>query len=410
MFNARMGRRALLGLVAAAALSTVAVASAADRTAAADPILLFDMATVGTTGTNQVEIPAGVKAAVMAINAAGGIKGRQLSIEDCNDNNDPNQKVACVRQAGSDHVVASVGSTLFQNADPLIESTGIPVIGTCAIPSDFQYKNRYPIDGCSVLGPIGLPFALRNAGYKKMVFLHGNNPSQVSLTPFLRAAARVAKIGWGGDVTFPSTPIPDYTPYAQKLKDVVASSGADSVAIQQTFNLTVPMIRAAQALGVKVVFAHNNASLGNPEVQSLGSAGEGMVMDGTLPPSSATNLPGIARFRKEMTAAGYNPDDTEGRLFGVNAWLSVYGFAAVAKTIKGDINATSVNNALKNWPKNKPIDLFGIVKWIPSARGPAVFPALSNGTIYFEKAENGKVVLTDPKPFDIYKAMGYKVK
>src|ERR1700742_3433104 len=71
---------------------------------------------------------AGVKAAVAAINAAGGVNGHPLSYSPCSDNLDPNQALTCARQGASNpSVLAFVdqGSPYGAEFDPVFQQSGI---------------------------------------------------------------------------------------------------------------------------------------------------------------------------------------------------------------------------------------------------------------------------------------------
>src|SRR5205823_2149570 len=100
-----------------------------------------------------------------------------------------------------------------------------------------------------------------------------------------------------------------------------------------------------------------------------------------------TSLPGVRKWVAEMKAAGKD-SAADLKPNGFNSWLGLHGVAMLAKTIKGDLTAASLQTALKK--QKKPLDLFGIVKWAPGKTGPAAYPRLSNPGVFFLKVTNGQ--------------------
>ena len=95
----RLGRPALLGLVAILAALAAAVSATAGSGAASDPIKLIVIAPVQTPIQNYPDAFAGAQAAAAAINKKGGIKGRRIQILTCNTQSNANVAVACAREA-----------------------------------------------------------------------------------------------------------------------------------------------------------------------------------------------------------------------------------------------------------------------------------------------------------------------
>lgn len=97
------------------------------------------------------DIPAGAKAAAWDINQAGGINGKEVEIEFCNNQDDPNTAAACARTAVSDNVAAAVGiNDIFSTADyPIYTAAGISIIGNAGSgnPIDLNGDGVYPFFG-----------------------------------------------------------------------------------------------------------------------------------------------------------------------------------------------------------------------------------------------------------------------
>ncbi len=114
-----------------------------------DPIKVMQIYSGNAKGfTGFTYAAAGAQAAADAINDAGGINGRPLVLDACDDGFDPNRAGECARKAVSEDVVAVVGaySGLGDNWMPILERAGIPCIG-CAGYSNAESTSPmyYPI-------------------------------------------------------------------------------------------------------------------------------------------------------------------------------------------------------------------------------------------------------------------------
>jgi len=70
-----------------------------------------------------------------------------------------------------------------------------------------------------------------------------------------------------------------------------------------------------------------------------------------------------------------------------------------------ELNASTLTAALK---ASGPMEVGGLVRWEPQAKGPAEFPRLGNGNIYFQVIKDGKPVAFADKPVNVYQALGMK--
>jgi hypothetical protein len=125
-------------------------------------------------------------------------------------------------------------------------------------------------------------------------------------------------------------------------------------------------------------------------------------------PVSATNLPGIAEFIKEMAAAAAAgvPNATSLNV-DPNAelgWLSVYAVQAVAKTMTGPITNTTLLAALNSATG---INVKGLVTdWSPATPGPKGFPRIFVPTVWLSQVKNGQSVLVANQPLNMAQILG----
>jgi len=88
----------------------------------------------GPIGVEGVEYNSGIKLALAAANASGGVLGQKVVLETVDDEYSPDKTVAAIRRAGRGEAVAllmHVGSPSLTKvlAERVLEETGLPVIG-----------------------------------------------------------------------------------------------------------------------------------------------------------------------------------------------------------------------------------------------------------------------------------------
>src|SRR5204863_2229965 len=95
------------------------------------PIKLMQIATLTGPSNNVPEDAAAGKAAVKAVNAAGGVNGHPLELSVCDDKFDPNGAAECARQAVSQKVAAvvSLNSGFGDKVITILDAAGIPSVG-----------------------------------------------------------------------------------------------------------------------------------------------------------------------------------------------------------------------------------------------------------------------------------------
>jgi ABC-type branched-subunit amino acid transport system substrate-binding protein len=377
-------RAVLSAVLAVGALTAVTAASAGSKAGA--PIKLFVSAAVGSGTQNYPDSQAGAEAAAAAINKAGGIKGRQVEIQYCNNLSQAAAAVSCARQAVDAGVVALVGHvSSASNFDiPVYQQAGIPDVGEWTINvSDLANANEFPIAGATTGAYMSIPFAFKKLGKKRMVVVVQDVPASTAAGKIAKNAAKVAGIAVVGTVQMAGSTT-DFAPQAQKLREL----NPDSVEFITSAGISGGLMRAAASLGVNPLWSHNSASIGEAEVQQIGAPAEGMLLAGSFPTYHDTQYPGIRRWLAEMKAAGKD-DVTQLKQVGLDAWLSVYAIKQLSANIKGELTAASLTKALR--AQKKPLDLFGLASYTPGKRGPSVYPRLGSIKTYFLRANGGQV-------------------
>lgn len=396
-------RSAVWGAAGFAALSAVGLVACGSSgggsgTAASgpSPIVLTVNVSQNSVPPNYPDNVAAAKAAARAINAAGGVNGRQIEIRTCNDGNNPNTAVACARKAVTGKVAAVVGSvTEFgSQVTPILAGAGIPYIGANGIvPAEYSCATCYPFDAGSALAFSGMPPALLLGGAKSVTMVRLDLAAAASNAAGAAQAAKAAGLTVKSDVKVGATST-DLAPAVQAADQTGAQAAISILPEEATTALVKAADQAHSKLLIGVVDGQIQDSLG----QFTASESKRVVASAAYPPiSDVTGHPGLAQYAKEMDAevAAGDTAATSRDSTNLRAWLSVHIVAQVAKSITGPVTASSLNTALES---AKNINLYGILpNWTPSARGTIPgFERASNASVFFLKVSDGKFVANTP--------------
>jgi ABC-type branched-subunit amino acid transport system substrate-binding protein len=402
-----MNRRYLALAVVGLAPFMAACNSAKGESKSSGAVKLMVVASVGTTLQNYPDVKAGAEAAVKSINAAGGISGKQIDLQFCNANSDPNAALACARKAVSDKVAAVVGytDTFSSSALPVLEQAKIPAVGLMPRGNAVELNSAasFPFEGGSAGDSLAAPFGLKAAGGKAVVAVSADVPSAIANAGLVEKGAAKAGIKYAGVVKIPTTGVTDYAPYAQQIKAL----GGDSVMFNATVAQIQGVMKASKALGLKVTFMQHGTAFGVKEIAATGDIAEGLMLVSGYPAYSDTSNAGIAKYNADMAANGTN-DASLKRPGSINAWLAVYAVKDVAEgkggtpAITGAITSTSLMAAMKD---AKDVDLEGLAKWTPMGTGPAEMPRVAHSTVNFLLVKGGQVTATTIAPVDIVAAL-----
>lgn len=291
-----------------------------------------------SAGTASPDIYEGAKAAVDAINAAGGIKGHPVEIINCDTRNDPNTAAACARQAVSDKVLAVV-SSLTPYGDqvmPILAAGKIPDVGI--VPGagpDFTSPVSFPITGGAPAGFAGLGRALANAGSTRIALARIDVPQAAALSQFVTAGLTGMNAKVIADVKVPPG-APDMSTYAA----AATANGANGIVVGVSGQDAINLIQAIRQANPKVTIAFVSTEPGQV-ITSLGATADGLLQSESE--TDLINTPAIQQFKADMKAA----DLTGPAGFRLNAWLSVQIVKKFANHLSS-LTSTALLNALNS--------------------------------------------------------------
>ena len=333
---------------------SAAADAAAEETFDGPPATVFMQAPVDNPVADFSDAVAAANAAAAAINRDGGIAGRELVVETCNDT-DANAEVACVRKAARDDALAFVGSTFIFNSQAGGEILAKESIASVAAQGSNQAEYAAPINFPIYAPPFGIlacPEQVTQASDAKRVSAIAQDlPIQRELLTTLQGVAGAAGVDYGGGVTVPTSQT-DFAPAVQELSDLDAEA---------VVNVLAPTAQAPFYSAVRSVGGDFKAYCSGPTLYTtetltqLGEQADEIYVSSGLPPTSeefAQDNPVIQQFRDEMEAAADAGDD-EAALDALinpsnalNAWLGMQIVKQVAGEVKGELTSESLLAAL----------------------------------------------------------------
>ncbi|WP_432835273.1 ABC transporter substrate-binding protein [Dactylosporangium sp. CA-092794] len=353
-----------------------------------DPIEVLQTGTVDSPILSVPGTQIGGEVAVAAINAAGGINGRPLKVEFCDDKSNPSLASQCVQKAMSNGAVARVGGYGVNGNTilPILDNASMADFGGYpATPVENSNRVSFPLAaGANIYAGFGgLAKAMHSDAQKYLVVnsvLNGVEKRIEIVDKSMQAAGLERLSG----VTVPSNTA-DLSSIVGQIKradpDIV-------IGLLSPSDLT-KYWSAANALGLTKPLMTQTSGL-TPDVLKTAGSGLAWTSFATGYPSYNGSAPGAADFRSQM--AKYAPGK-ELTLDAWGPWVAMNALASILRSMSGPINSETVLAAVKgtnclNAAYLKCLDL--------SKPGPlSDSPALRVGTVYLLTAKDGQFYPTD---------------
>jgi branched-chain amino acid transport system substrate-binding protein len=357
---------------------------------AGTPITIGGAGPISSSLLSQPERQGAIQAAIDDINASGGINGHPLKLEYCDTKFDANQEVSCMRQLVTDKVASVIDPGLITDQTgrgyQFTAQAKIPVIGGQGLtPAEFTTPGIYPI-GSGIPGwSYGQVASVIKAGAKKIALFGTNEAGSLFILSFAQSAlasagvkpVRYVKVDPNADPTF-----------AQGAAEAIAG-GVDAVVFDSNPQYVPKAIAALRNAGFKGLISTITAIMDPASLKALGTMANGVLLTAQLAFPSDTANPGVAKFLADMKR--YAPGD-EVNETAESAWAGTMLFAAVAKTLRGDVTGQAVWDGFAN--VSTPIDTSIAGPYlVKGAVSPLkAFPQIYNATIVQGVVKKGVVV------------------
>ncbi|WP_029429891.1 ABC transporter substrate-binding protein [Blastococcus sp. URHD0036] len=321
-----------------------------------------------------------LKVAVDDVNANGGINGRPLQSEECNNNNDANTSAQCVRDGLAAGAVADVGSAdNFGSASlPVLESAGVARFGNQPYnQADFTSPASYPIVGGGLGGISGqATFAVEELDAQDISVAYLDVAAGQTLPPLLNAAVLQPRgLELGTSVGIPIG--------AADISAQVAAStegDPDAVLLALTQDLAAKYIRTARQQGYEGAIVAPAAVFSLPVIdEQLQGVTDDLYFIGGV----SQEADDFDDFQAAMKDAGEEAAANEA---AYTVWLAVHEFAEIAAglpeiTPEAFATALSQTTDLDTGGATPPLD-FTTPGVALGGQAPRVFNSTSYGLIY----------------------------
>ncbi len=365
------------------------------------------------TGLNFPDYLSGAKAAVLAINEEGGINGHKIKLEECDDQNNPNQSTVCAHElAGAGVIAVAGGVSLFgaQEAE-ILKTASLPWIGALPIVAqETELPNEYPIESGNI-GNYGTTATFaKQAGQKSLAGFVLEGPLGEAAAEALEQGAEVAGVPYKGTVKVPIDAT-DYAPYVQKLEALGAEAIGTQLAAAQFLLLATASSQAGAtwqmyqpAVGIAPNIFSQVPKSELPRITAMSA----------VPPADSSlegEYPGVGEYIADMEAYESKTSDPnatpENYTSGsITSWQAIEATAKIAEGVSGELNAETFLKALE---ASGPVDTGLGPAWDPPPPpGPSAFPQVTNGTEFTWSLKTGSYTLAAPEPLEVIELLNLK--
>lgn len=349
------------------------------------PIKVGIFATLQATSANAFVEPwsvDGLKIAAKAINDKGGIDGRQVQIEVCDNGGDPNKDAACARQAVTDKWVAVAGgfdSYAPNQTLPILESASIPYVGFLQVtPIEYESTVAFPVEAGVIGGASGTAVQMVASKCKTPSFIGANDAGGKSTADQVKAVFTKAGLNYKGLVVFP--------PGTTDVSPIIASTLAqkpDCVMFNGAGADAAKIFSGIRKAGSSAKLFAPPSVLSPDIIKALGATASGIQGASTAPLS---NNPSPAMKTMLAAATAYGPKTVVNE-FTINAYSAML---VIKQALTGMADPTA-KNLLTKLSSTSDADAgpLGTINFTKT-RSSKLYPRLFNTNVWYSVIKNGQ--------------------
>lgn len=286
------------------------------------------------------DITNGAEACFDAINATGGINGRPIEFQRCNDAADPVQGESCARDLIDAGAVAVLGGICFSCfSAPIVDvlgSAGVPYVGGLPVLApEYLQENFYPITNAG--GSASL--------YANAAYIMQSAAEQGVEADVVEINASVGEI----DTTLEDQVIELGGNYAGRVNFDPASADLSSVAqqaidrnpnfvsVQTDGPNTVSIVTSLRTQGYEGDIVILGTAADPQSIEGMGDAAEGVYIAAFFDNLGTSDSPDGVKYQADMDAAGYDADQA----LAITGYAGAYVTAEALFNVDGDITSES---------------------------------------------------------------------
>ena len=289
---------------------TAEVACVGSGDGSGEPIVIGSISTDESAAANFGEITDGAEACFNAINESGGINGRPIDFQPCNDGADPVQGETCARDLIDADAVAVLGGICFSCfSAPIVDilgEAGIPYVGGLPVlPNEYTNENFYPITNAG-----GSAALFANSAWMMLeAEKKGVEPTVVEIYAAVGEADptlenQITKLGgtYLSRIGFDPTSA-DLSSIAQQAID----ENPNFVSVQTDGPNTVKIVTALRTQGYEGDITILGTSSDPQSIEGMGAASEGVFVAGFFEDLATSDSPDALKYRADLEASGADP-------------------------------------------------------------------------------------------------------
>lgn len=262
----------------------------------------------------------GIEAAVKAINAAGGIRGRPVDLELCDDQSMLSQAAACADEAASDKsIIATVSNNtqMTPAIDPVLAQAKLAAVASIPYtPSDFTCPVVFPSEGGGLAITAGENEFPARMGLKKIAFMVFDTSGGAAATTFVNSELQALYHLKVDSVLVPATT----TDITSSVAAAIAKH-PDAVSLAIPQNLSIAATNQLRAQGYTGMIIGPAEAMSPAALKHISDPGK-LYLTG----SYAYSSPAYQTFQQEMRR--YEPA-AEVNDYALSAWVGMQEFADV---------------------------------------------------------------------------------
>ena len=390
-------------------IASSTTSSSAGATGSKAPIVIASMSPINGSLYNTPDNFAATKAAIRYVNTHGGIGGRPLKLDWCNEGDSANQEAVCTAGFASSNAIAAVNNVPVFNetvsVSTLVNANMADVGPAVLNAASFQIPSLFPTDGGNDFQAAATAvYAVKHEHLTKVAMVGNDGSTSFVIADAVKAAVKAAGGTYLGEVVLPqSNTIPDFSSYAAQVLALHPD------VIETPLTSLIGLMKAVRGLGSNVPFLTGGAALDGSILGANQSVDKGALIGNPAPwIYGAAVSPGMKTFLASMNAEAKTGDSAADLAVLTQQSAAWYAnVIAVAQVLKQmAANGTAINRAtfLTAFGNAKNIQTGILPPWTPGDHQTVVkgFSNLSNPNEYIMKVENGKaVVVNGGKPLDV---------
>src|ERR1700683_298966 len=291
-----------IGCVAAmTVLVPMVLVASSDPSSAAEakgaPIPVVIIGAISSPAFSVPEQVGGADAAAKAINASGGINGRPIEVQSCNDMGTPNLSTSCAEKAVSSGDVAVVGTLSIGGTQilPVLQSGGVADIGPDPVsPIEFTSPNSFPVQCGTLCQDEGEVQILESHGVKTVSIPYEGDAAGEAALPLYANAAKKLGVKVVSEVSIPPTAT-DLSTYVSEIN----AGKPEGIILDVEASQTALFLSGFSSVGSTAKIAASAPLVPQSVLDSLNGAANGAYLGDTMPPTYS-NIKTDVDFRQDM--------------------------------------------------------------------------------------------------------------